>query len=104
MLFRERTDPASLQSATNIANTRIGVGSQSRAVARFVSRRRGRFERSAAGFYGFVRVAMREDRSGKATMPRYLRGIVRVSVFQSSIGLEKSKTFQVRTKNDVSIH
>ncbi len=47
---RENGSGIALQSATNIANTRIGVGSQSRAVARFVSRRRGRFERSAAGF------------------------------------------------------
>ena len=63
-------DRASLQLDTNIANTRTGAGSQSRAVARFVSRRRATFKEAVAGFLEFVQIAMRGGRSGLAAMRR----------------------------------
>src|SRR6266436_5725771 len=44
ILYRERRDPASLQTGMSTANTRIGAGFQSRAVVRSVSRRRATFE------------------------------------------------------------
>ena len=40
----------SLRLATSTGNTRTGAGSRSRAVARFVNRRRGKFEETVAGF------------------------------------------------------
>ena len=58
----------SLRPAMSTANTKIGAGSQSRAVARFVSRRRATFEEAVAVFQECVRIARRPDRNGRATM------------------------------------
>ena len=50
ILYRDRRDPASLRSATSIANTRTGAGFPSRAVARSASRARARFGEREEGF------------------------------------------------------
>jgi len=50
ILYRQRTDPASLRLDMNIVNTRTGAGFRSRAAARFARRRRGKFEEAVAGF------------------------------------------------------
>jgi hypothetical protein len=53
-------DPASPQMGMSTANARIGAGFQSRAVARFVSRLKGRFEETGAGFWESVQIAVRQ--------------------------------------------
>jgi hypothetical protein len=78
ILCRERMDPASPQAGMSTANTRIGAGFLSLAVARSVSRRRVRFEGAVGDFLGFVQIAMRQVRSGRAARRRYGLGMGRV--------------------------
>jgi hypothetical protein len=65
----------SLRAGTSAANTRTGAGSRNRDAARSANKRRARSGRPEVAFTGFVRIAERSGRRGKAAMMRLGRGM-----------------------------